>query len=187
MSKDNTPPSDKGGGDSSPKKRVCLARIATTHGVRGLVKLLCFANDPEILNSGINIYTSEEGTKTLKIKLKNQVSKYWIAEIEWISNKEDAEKYRGTELWINREDLPDLEDEDEFYVEDIVGMDVVDISDHKIGNVISVQNFGAGDLLEVKPISGGKTVMVTFTVEEVPTVDINNRKITLASIDKFIG
>ena len=131
--------------------RICIAKIATAHGIKGLVKLHVFADD-ETLANGI-LFTSESGDKTLSLKLKNQTAKHWLAEVGGITDRTEAEKLRGTELYIDKENLPDA-DEDEFYIADLIGLACIDKSKKHIGKIIAVENFGASDLLEIKPDSG---------------------------------
>ena len=143
--------------------RICIAKIATAHGIKGLVKLHVFADD-ETLANGI-LFTSESGDKTLSLKLKNQTAKYWLAEVEGITDRTDAEKLRGTELYIDKENLPDA-DEDEFYIADLIGLACIDKSKKHIGKIIAVENFGASDLLEIQPDSG-ESFYLPFTDETV--------------------
>jgi 16S rRNA processing protein RimM len=70
-------------------------------------------------------------------------------------------------------------DEEEWYHADLIGLAVVDRQGESIGSVVGVQNFGAGDLIEVKPKSGGPTVLVPFTRDTVPEVDVEGGRLTL--------
>lgn len=146
--KTNTPspqPSPQGEG----VKRICIAKIATAHGIKGLVKLHVFAEDINLLKN--DLFTSDTGDKKLSIKLKNATAKHWIAEVEGITDRDDAEKLRGTALYINQDALPKPED-GAFYFTDLIGLQCVDTKDKDIGKVIAVENFGAGDLLEIQPV-----------------------------------
>ena len=133
-------------------RRVCLAKIATAHGVRGLVKLFVHTEDPQSLEDYGPLFTSESGTATLKLTLANQMNKFWLAEIEGITDRNAAEKLRGTELWIDRDRLPEPEAGQHYYT-DLVGLPALDDSGNEVGKIISVANFGASDLLEIQPPS----------------------------------
>ena len=158
--------------------RVCLGKIATAHGVRGLVKILVYGEDAMLLEELQPLYTSEHGKDTITLKMKNSAGKYWLAEIEGINDRTQAEKLRGTELWVNRELLPETIVEDEFYITDLVGMMVKDTNGNAIGNVIDVKNFGAGDLVEIKP-ERGESFFVPFTKEAVP--DITDKAVIVSA------
>lgn len=165
-----------------PSKRVCLGKIATAHGVRGLVKIRCEADDPHLLDEHGPVYTSATGQDTLTLTMKNSLGntggKYWLAEVAGIADRDAALALGGTELWIDRDQLPQLEDDDEFYIDDLVGLKVVNTTGKDVGKVIGVNNFGAGDLLEIQPESG-ESFFLIFTNENVPEVSLADGKITI--------
>ncbi|MCK5284772.1 MAG: 16S rRNA processing protein RimM [Alphaproteobacteria bacterium] len=153
-----------------PPKRICIGKIVAAHGVKGLVKILSFGDDTELLNG--TIYIDESGEKSLSITLKNKLGKYILAEIKEITDRTQAEKLRGIELFIDKSTLPALKDEDSFYFEDLIGLDVIE-SDKIIGTILSVKNFGAGDLLEIR-LSSGKDFFLPFLKETVPEINIKD-------------
>ncbi len=128
--------------------RICVAKIATAHGVRGLVKLHVFVEDLDLLKN--TVFTSPDTQDTLSLTLKNATAKHWLAEIDGVTDRNDAEALRGTELYISKSDMPALTD-GEMYVSDMIGLPVIDADKQLIGNVVALENFGAGDLLEIKP------------------------------------
>jgi 16S rRNA processing protein RimM len=162
-------------------KRICLAKIAAPHGIKGLVKLSFYGEDEQLLQAG-PLYTSETGDDTLTLTLKNPMGKYWLAEIEGVHDRNATEALKGTALYIERERLPDAP-EGEYYYEDLIGLNVVDDAGEKIGTLLAVQNFGAGDLLEIKPIKGGPTLLIPFTDDYVPNVTSDT--ITVRAIEKL--
>lgn len=118
-----------------------------------------FAENIDLLKS--TLFTSESGDDTLSLTLKNKAAKHWLAEVKNITDRAQAEKLRGTVLYINNDILPETED-DEFYISDLIGLLCVDENKNEIGNVIAVENFGASDLLEIKP-SGAESFYLPFT------------------------
>jgi 16S rRNA processing protein RimM len=130
--------------------RLLLGKIATAHGVRGLVKILVMGEDPTRLETCGPAWTAESGGKAVTLKMKNPLGKYYLAEIQGITDRNEAEKLRHTELWIDRDKLP-AADEGEYYYADLVGLHVVDENGTSYGKVVGVDNFGAGDLLDIKP------------------------------------
>jgi len=147
-------------------KRLCVAKIATAHGVRGLVKLHVFAENVDLLNG--KLFTGEHGDKTLTLHLKNATAKHWLAEIEGIKDRNDAEKLRGTNLYIDKDALP-APDDGEFYFADLIGLPCFTKEDQKIGKVIAVENYGAGDLLEIQP-TGSESFYLPFNDENIQEV-----------------
>lgn len=152
-------------------KRICLGEISTAHGVRGLVRIRIYGNDPQALSRYGPLFTSETGEKTITVKMKNAANKFWIAEVEGVADRDKAEALRGTKLWIERDKLPEPEGDDEFYYEDLIGMTVHTETDGEVGTVVAVDNFGAGDLLEIKP-PVGPTFYLPFADEYVLEVNM---------------
>ena len=136
-----------------------------------MVKLHVFVDNLDLLKG--TLFTSETSDATLSIKLKNATAKHWLAEVENIIDRTEAEKLRGTNLYINKTDLPDL-DEGENYVDDLIGLKAVDEKDTVIGKIIAFENFGASDLLEIKPDIGA-SFYLPYTDDTV--IDILSDKI----------
>ena len=128
--------------------RICIAKITTAHGIRGLVKMHVYADDIALAN-GV-LFTDKTGNDTLTVTLKNATAKHWLAEIEGVTDRNQSELLRGTKLYIERDVLPDTDD-GEFYINDLIGLSAVDENGGNVGKIIDVANFGAGDLLEIKP------------------------------------
>lgn len=158
-------------------KRVCLGKIVSPHGVKGLVKILPYGDDVSLLERSGPLFTSEEAADTLSLTLKNPHGKYWLAAVENINDRSAAEKLNGTDLYI-RADLRPATDEGEFYYDDLIGLKALDEAGHKIGVIIAVENFGAGDLLEIKPKTG-ESYYVPFNDDFVPAVDIESGSVTI--------
>ena len=93
------------------------------------------------------------------------------ARIKGVTTREEAEALTGTKLYVPHSRLPARE-EDEWYHADLIGLAALDRDGAAIGTVIAVHNFGAGDLLEIRPAGGGATVLMPFTRETVPEVDV---------------
>lgn len=156
--------------DSFLMKRVCLGRIADAHGVKGLVKILPYGDDPQLIEDLSPVFTDETDSKTLTITMKNSAgNKYWLASVDGVTERDGALELRGTELWVDRESLPEIESKNTFYHTDLIGLEVRDESGGKIGDVIAVQNYGAGDLLEIKPLKGS-AFLVPMTKDNFPEI-----------------
>lgn len=165
-----------------PQKRVCLGRIAAPHGVKGLVKLLPYGEDSSLLSG--ELYTSEDGAETLHITLKNPLGKYILADIKGCDDRNRSEELKGTELYLDRAALPDLEGDDGFYYDDLIDLKVLNKDDDHIGKVIGVDNFGAGDLIEIQPTSG-QSFYVPFIDDYILEIDLEQKIIRLQDIAKF--
>lgn len=169
--------------NSAPNdKRICIGKIASSHGVKGLVKIAPFCEDFSLLNG--KIFTSETGSNTLNITLKNSVGKYVLAQIEGITSPEQVKDIKFS-LYIPREELPDINDSDEFYIEDLAGLTALNDKKEEIGKIVTVQNYGAGNLLEVKPLKG-ESYFVPFEDEYLPEINLTEKYVIVMNADNFI-
>lgn len=110
--------------------------------------------------------------------MKNSAGKYWLAAVDGINDRNEAEKLRSTELWIDREKLPRNNSANEFYVADLIGLSVYDETGQLTGKIIAVENFGAGDLLEIKP-QGAASFYLPFTKDGLIDIDIKAGTLTI--------
>lgn len=159
---------------------VTLAIITSVHGVRGEVKIKPYTEYPEDITAYGDI-TNEDGSRSFTITLTgNENAKgQLIARIDGITDRNAAEKLRGTKLCVPRDRLPEP-DKSEFYIEDLIGVTAYLEDGAEYGEIKHVHNFGAGDLVEIAPVNGGKVEYFAFNDKTFPAIDMAERKITLA-------
>lgn len=161
------------------EKILCVARITSAHGVKGLVKIQSFTT-PEVKLFEHKHLMLKSG-KEIKITLMHKANPNFICKIEHISNRDEAIKAKGEKIYIKRE-LLDAMEEDEFYSSDLIGLDVIDSqTNDTLGIVHNVYNFGAGDIIEVKYLNG-KTEMLPFNKFTFPKVELENSKLFLNKV-----
>jgi 16S rRNA processing protein RimM len=154
-----------------------MAEIVGVHGIKGMVKLKIFSDDPEGLADYAPLCDSS-GKREFTLVSLHQHGNIWLAEIEGVKDRTAAEKLRGTQLCVSREHLPEIKDENTFYHADLIGM-AAHFPDGKVmGKVIQVANFGAGDLLEVKPVKGA-SFYVPFTGKIVTDINVAEKRVTI--------
>jgi 16S rRNA processing protein RimM len=157
--------------------RICLGQIGAAHGVRGEVRLRSFTADPgAIANYGP--LETEDG-RVFEIETLRPAKDHFVAKFSGIAGRSAAERLARTKLYVPRERLPQPSEPDEFYHADLVGLAVLDRAGRQRGTVIAVHNFGAGDLIEVRPDGGGKTELLPFDAATVPMVDVAAGKIVV--------
>ena len=156
--------------------RVCVGAIAGAFGVRGEVRLKSFCAEPAAIADYGPLY--DDKGRRFDVALTTSVKGGFAARLSGVGSKEAADALRGVRLHADREKLPPLT-EDEFYHADLIGLDVVDTGGAPIGAVRAVLNHGAGDLLEIAPVGGGQPLLLPFTREAVPTVDLASRRIVV--------
>jgi 16S rRNA processing protein RimM len=150
--------------------RILVGAVSGAFGVQGEVRLKSFCAEPEDIASYGPLF-NEDGSRSFKIRLTKAVSGGFGARLTGIDTREQAEAMRGLSLYADRSRLPRLPD-DEFYHNDLIGLSANDPGGEPLGKVMSVQNHGAGDILEIRPVKGGETLLVPFTRAMVPTVDL---------------
>ena len=146
-------------------KPVTLAAVTGAHGVTGEVRLKLFGEGLDALRRHKRL---NDGTLTLK-KLRDDGKGGAIVRFEEVTDRNAAEALRGTALTVPRSALPPLE-EGEYYHADLIGLPAVTEDGEPLGTVVAVENFGAGDVLEIER-PNGKRFMVPMREEAVPRWD----------------
>ena len=158
--------------------RVCVARIGAAHGVRGEVKLWSFTEDPAAV-AGYGPLETQDGSRRFEIEALRPAKDHFVARIAGVADRDAAERLRNLELFVPRTRLPQIQETDTFYHADLVGLDVVTPEGAKVGTVHALHNFGAGDIIEIKPVGSGEPLMLPFNEVTVPKVDLEAKKIVV--------
>ena len=158
--------------------RICVAQIGGAHGISGEVKLKVFTADPMALKD-YGMLESEDASARFEIEALRPAKGHLIARLRGIADREGAERLTNLRLFVPRTRLPPPAAE-EFYHADLIGLSAVTADGTEVGTVIAVHDFGAGDILELRPPVGGRNLMLPFTDVFVPVVDIAGRRIVVA-------
>jgi len=163
---------------------ILLGAIAGVHGVRGEVKVKSFTADPLAIATYGPLYDDQGRRFDLKLSQKAAKDAIVIARIEGIVDRNAAEALKGKRLYAPREVLPAIEDEDAFYATDLIGLAVEDRAGRKLGKVVDLADYGAGDIIA---ISGGPEgdFELPFADRFVPVVDLAGGKIVVDLPDDF--
>lgn len=162
---------------TDPQRRVLLGHVASAHGIRGEVLIKSYTDVPEDI-AAYGPLSDEEGRRQLEIRVVRVTQKGVIARVKGIEDRNAAEALKGIKLHVAREHLP-AATEDEFYHSDLIGLTVVDPAGTMLGEVLAIQNYGAGDLLEIRLESTAQSELVPFTRVFVPEIDLVARKIVV--------
>jgi len=127
-------------------RKVPLAAVAGAHGIKGEVRLKLFTDSAENLSRHAKLLVGGVERRLVMVRADNKGA---VARFEGITDRTAAEALRGSLVEIDRADLPPLE-EGEYYHADLVGIGCVDREGRALGTVVAVENFGAGDLLEIE-------------------------------------
>lgn len=160
---------------------IVVGVIMGAHGVRGDVRVKSFTAEPDAVFDYAP-FLSESGEILIDPVRARPAKDHFIVSPDTPLQKEEWDALKSTKLYVPRSMLPDT-DEDEFYIDDLVGSDVFTGGDTPIGRVKAVLNHGAGDLIEVQPTPSGKPVLVPFTLDDVPVVDLDKGRIIVANFE----
>ena len=165
---------------------ICLGAFAGAHGVHGDVRVKSFTEDPKDI-AAYGELTTQDRTRTFTLRVKRILKgDFVLAAAPEITSREDAEALKGTKLFVVRAHFPEPDD-DEFYVEDLVGLRAVDENGAQLGLVKAVHNFGGGDIIELSlETDESSAVMIAFTKANVPEIDMKQRSLTIAN-DAFLS
>ncbi len=158
---------------------MLVGRFGAAHGVRGEVRLKSFTGDPAAIGD-YSPLLSPDGLRSFILKsLRHIRDDMFVARVEGVNDRTGAEALVNLELSIRKADLPPAEEE-EYYHSDLIGLSAHLENGELIGEIANVLNFGAGDILEVRPASGGETLLYPFTKAVAPHVDLGARRVTIA-------
>ncbi len=162
---------------TTAQKLILVGRVAGAFGVKGEVRVTAYTGRPEALLAYRDLLR-EDGSPGLTLLSGRAQKGDLVARAKEIATKEEADALRGLLLHVPREALPEPE-EDEYYLTDLIGMAAVTPEGETLGKIKAVQDFGAGDILEIDPGRGAATWYLPFTRACAPEVDIAGGKVTV--------
>ncbi|HEY6048843.1 MAG TPA: ribosome maturation factor RimM [Sphingomicrobium sp.] len=137
------------------ERRIALAAVAGAHGVRGEVRLKLFSDSADSLSRHDRLFVGGVERRLLSIRDSGKTA---VARFDGLADRSAAEALRGSLVEIDRAALPPLE-EGEYYHADLIGLAAVDSEGRPVGTVVAVENYGAGDLLEIEDEAGKRSLI----------------------------
>ncbi len=165
--------------------RILIGTLGAPHGVRGLVKVFPLSGQPDLFASPRLFYTQPQGGRSLKVSLARVGPKSILVAVEGVADRTAAEGLTGLKLYLPRADFPELE-AGAYYHADLIGLRALDGQGRAVGVVAGVENFGAGDLLEIRPDTG-ESFYLPFTESFVPEVDLHARTVRVEDAEGFLN
>jgi 16S rRNA processing protein RimM len=159
------------------KKDILLAAILGPQGLKGEVKAKIFTATPEALAAYGPLH-DRSGRRYDIAALRPTGDGEAAIALKGIADRSAAEALKGTELFVSRDVLPETGPE-EFYHADLIGLEAQDSEGRVVGRVAAIHNFGAGDVIEIAR-GDGDSVLLAFTRETVPVIDIPGGRIHIA-------
>lgn len=167
-------------------KRILVAQIGAPHGVRGEVRLKAFTENPLSL-ADYGPLETEDGSRQFAILSMRPAKDMLVVRIDGVSDREGAESLKHMRLYVPRERLPAIAEEETYYHADLIGLSVLGDDGLALGSVVAVHNHGGGDMIEIAPAEGGPTLLLPFTKTAVPVIDIANGKLVVDPPDEVSG
>ena len=163
------------------ERLILVGRVAGAFGVRGEIRITPYTAEPTALLDYRDLQR-EDGSAALTLTGGRASGDGLIARAQEVATREEAQALKGLGLFFPRSRLPEPE-EDEFYLADLIGLAAVAPDGTPLGRVKSVQNFGAGELLEIEP-PGGATWYAPFTMANVPEIRLSDGVIIVVRPDE---
>lgn len=160
---------------SGKDRLIVVGQITGAFGVKGEARVRSFTDDPEACFA-YGPLTDANGEVVLTPVKARPLNEGFGVTTKEKRQREEWEAMRGTLLHARRDAMP-VAEEGEIYVADLIGMSVVHADGRELGHVSAVQNFGAGDLLEVKASKGG-SYLLPFTEDVFPEIDVDAHRMT---------
>ena len=169
--------------ETADDTRVLMAVITGSRGLRGEVRIKSFAAEPmSVFDYGA--LEDKPGARQFEGKVTGQAKGQVFARLRNVSDRDTADALKGTELYLNRENLP-APDEDEFYHADLIGLRAETVEGKDLGIVRAVHDFGAGASLELIGEETGIQVF-PFTKAVVPRVEVSNGRVVIDPPDDLV-
>jgi 16S rRNA processing protein RimM len=159
--------------------RICLGQIGAPHGVRGEIRLRSFTAEPAAITA-YGPLESEDG-RVFTIETLRPAKDFFVVKLSGVTDRNAAERLTNTKLYVPRERLPQPQAPDEYYHADLIGLRAVDRAGRPCGTVVAIHNFGAGDIIELRPMQGGDTQLLPFDAATVPEVNLRAGEIVVNS------
>ncbi len=158
-------------------RKLCVGVVVGAHGIKGAVRVKTFTVEPSDV-AAYGPVADEAGARRFAIKVLSAAPGQVVAALEGVADRNAAEALRGLRLFVERAALPATGADDEYYVQDLVGLDAEDAQGAAIGKVIGAHDFGAGEVLELT-LADGTAVMLPFARATVPVVDLAGGRIVV--------
>ncbi len=158
-------------------RKICVGQFAGAHGVRGLVRLRSFTQDPKAIFDYAPLL-GEDGARVFKIAPHATLKDLFLVKVEGVASKEEADQLRGDKIYIPHGLLPETS-RDEYYEADLVGLKAVDESGKAYGKVLGVFDYGGGPFVEIGA-SKKDSFMLPFKEAFVPGIDLESGTMRIA-------
>jgi 16S rRNA processing protein RimM len=160
---------------------ILLGVVIGAVGLKGEVRVKTFTATPDAIAQYGDLH-AKDGRKFPVASARPGKGDEAVVALKGVAGRTAAEALKGTELFVPRGALPAVED-GEYYHADLIGLKAYDSEERRIGTVKAIHNYGAGDILEIET-PDGSDILLAFTAETVPTIDVANGRMVIAVPDE---
>lgn len=165
---------------------ISVGKILNFHGIQGEAKVGFSKNQQDFLKTLTSVFIKQDSEYICFEVTSVRFNKtFALMKFKGINSINDLMPYKGCLIFVEEITIRENLDEDEFLIDELTGLDVIDTDDNAIGVVVGVSNNGVNDLISIKSKTK-KISLVPFVKELVPKVDIKNKKITVNNIEGLI-
>jgi 16S rRNA processing protein RimM len=162
----------------APDRLILMGVFGAPQGVRGEVRVKSLTGVPSAIGD-YGPLTNKGRTRAFAVEsLRPLKDEMLVARITGVSTREAAEALKGVEIFARRDQLPPP-NEDEFYYDDLIGLEAVDGEGASLGRIVSLMNYGGGDILEIAAAEGGETLLLPFTKRVARRIDFDAGRIVI--------
>jgi len=161
---------------------VCLGIIVGAKGLRGALRIKSFTGQPEDVGA-YGPVTLEGENRKRRLRVVDKAKGVLVLHIDGVEDRAEADALKGKRFFVDRAALPSV-DEGEFYHTDLIGLSVRIKDGEELGSVEAIYDFGGGDIIDVK-CTDGTSVLVPFTKEAVPEIDVDRGQILVVPPNYF--
>jgi 16S rRNA processing protein RimM len=158
---------------------ILVGRLGAAHGVRGEIRLRSFTGEPGAI-ARYGPLVDATGERSFVVEgLRPVKGDLFVAKLSGVSTRSAAEALTNIELFVPRAALPKPAPE-EFYLADLIGLDAVTDDGKCFGRIVAVPDYGGGPLLEIAPAAGGESLLLPFTKQVVPGIDLERARVVVS-------
>jgi 16S rRNA processing protein RimM len=162
----------------APDRLILLGVFGAPQGVRGEIRVKSLTGEPRAIGAYGPLTDNRRAGKFVFASLRPLKDDMLVARVAGVETREAAEALKNVEIFARRDQLPPPA-HDEFYYDDLVGLEAVDSAGARIGRVASLVNYGAGDVLEIAPTQGGETFLLPFSKSVAQRIDFDVGQIVI--------
>lgn len=168
---------------------ICVAQFGAPHGVAGQIKLTAFTETPEAVADLVPLHRGAEGP-ALDIAFGRPVKGGFQVRVAGFDSREAVGALSGQKLFVPRDRLPAADEEDSYYLADLIGLAAVAPDGRVLGRVKAMPDYGAGTLVELaldEPVPDlGRSVLLPFEARYVPAIRLADRQMVV-DLDGWLG